>query len=339
MVVKAEYIWIDGVKPTQKLRCKTRVLPDVEEVTSIDQLPVWGFDGSSTQQAEGHDSDCALKPVNFFHDPIRGYPHILVMTEVCDPKTMEAHPSNTRAACVAMASKHANEECWFGIEQEYTFFDGIKPLGWPDNGFPAPQGGYYCGVGADEVYGRDIVEEHMDACINAGLTLSGINAEVMPAQWEFQIGPVGAPDVADELWIARWLLYRIAEDYGVSATLAAKPIRGDWNGAGAHTNFSTKAMREDGGMAVIEAACEKLGKRAALHVENYGADIESRLTGAHETQRWDEFSWGVSDRGASIRIPWNVAADGKGYLEDRRPNADADPYVVCMLMIESICDL
>jgi len=339
MVVKAEYIWIDGAKPTQKLRCKTKILPDVEEVVELSELPVWGFDGSSTEQAEGHASDCALKPVNFFVDPIRGYPHVLVMTEVCDPLTMAPHPSNTRAPCVDMADKHVVEECWFGIEQEYTFFDGIKPLGWPDNGFPAPQGGYYCGVGADEVYGREIVEDHMDACLEAGLTFSGINAEVMPGQWEFQIGPVGAPDVGDELWIARWLLYRIAEDYGVSATLDAKPIKGDWNGAGAHTNFSTKAMREDGGMAVIEEACEKLGKRALIHVKNYGADIESRLTGAHETQRWDEFSWGVSDRGASIRIPWNVAVDKKGYLEDRRPNANADPYVICKLMIESICDL
>jgi glutamine synthetase len=339
MVVKAEYIWIDGAKPTQKLRCKTKILPDLEEVVELSELPVWGFDGSSTEQAEGHASDCALKPVNFFVDPIRGYPNVLVMTEVCDPLTMEPHPSNTRAPCVDMADKHVAEECWFGIEQEYTFFDGIKPLGWPDNGFPAPQGGYYCGVGADEVYGREIVEDHMDACLEAGLTFSGINAEVMPGQWEFQIGPVGAPEAADELWIARWLLYRIAEDYGVSATLDAKPIKGDWNGAGAHTNFSTKAMREDGGMAVIEEACEKLSKRALIHVKNYGADIESRLTGAHETQRWDQFSWGVSDRGASIRIPWNVAADGKGYLEDRRPNANADPYVICKLMIESICDL
>ena len=339
MVVKAEYIWIDGSKPTQKLRCKTKVLPDLEEVVELSELPVWGFDGSSTEQAEGHASDCALKPVNYFVDPIRGYPHVLVMTEVCDPLTMAPHSSNTRSPCVDMADKHVAEECWFGIEQEYTFFDGIKPLGWPDNGFPAPQGGYYCGVGADEVYGREIVEDHMDACLEAGLTFSGINAEVMPGQWEFQIGPVGAPDAGDELWIARWLLYRIAEDYGVSATLDAKPIKGDWNGAGAHTNFSTKAMREDGGLAVIEEACEKLGKRALIHVKNYGADIESRLTGAHETQRWDEFSWGVSDRGASIRIPWNVAIDKKGYLEDRRPNANADPYVICKLMIESICDL
>ena len=339
MAVKAEYIWIDGAKPTAKLRSKTKVMLDLDEVKSLDDLPLWGFDGSSTQQAEGHASDCALKPVNYYLDPIRGWPNVLVMTEVCNPEDMSPHVSNTRAACVDMAGKHVGEECLFGIEQEYTFYDGIKPLGWPDNGFPAPQGGYYCGVGSDEVYGREVVEHHMDACIEAGLSISGINAEVMPAQWEYQIGPLGAPEVADQIWVSRWLLYRIAEEYGVSATLAAKPVKGDWNGAGAHTNFSTKAMREDGGLKVIEEACDKLGKRAMLHIENYGAGIEDRLTGAHETQSWEQFSWGVSDRGASIRIPWQVNVDGKGYLEDRRPNANCDPYVVCRLMIESVCDL
>ena len=339
MVVKAEYIWIDGAEPTSKLRSKTKVMPDKDEISDISELPLWGFDGSSTNQAAGEDSDCVLKPVAFYNDPIRGWPHILVMTEVMTPRDMQPHSTNNRAACAEMAAKHEVEECIFGIEQEYTFFDGIKPLGWPDNGFPAPQFGYYCGVGADEVYGREIVELHMDACIDAGLAISGINAEVMPAQWEFQIGPVAAPEVADQIWIARWLLYRIAEDYGVSATLAAKPVKGDWNGAGAHTNFSTKAMREDGGMEHIVAACEKLGTRAMEHVRNYGADIEDRLTGAHETQSWDQFSYGVSDRGASIRIPWQVSIDGKGYLEDRRPNANCDPYLVCKLMIETICDL
>lgn len=335
--VKAEYIWLDGQTPTAKLRSKTKILHDVKEIPTADQLPIWGFDGSSTQQATGHASDCVLKPVFVCNDPVRGAPNLLVLTEVLMPEDMTPHPSNTRAACAAIAAKHADHEPLFGLEQEYTLFDGIKPLGWPDHGYPAPQGGYYCGVGADEVFGRDIVEEHMDACIEAGLSISGINAEVMPAQWEFQIGPVGAPAVADQIWIARWLLYRIAEDADVSATLNPKPIQGDWNGAGCHTNFSTKAMRNDGGMAVIEEACGKLGKRAAEHIAAYGHGIEERLTGAHETQRWDEFSWGVSDRGASIRIPWQVAQDGKGYLEDRRPNANCDPYVVTRMLLETVC--
>ena len=177
----------------------------------------------------------------------------------------------------------------------------------------------------------------MNALIDAGMSLSGINAEVMPGQWEFQVGPLGPVDVADQVWVARWLLYRIAENYEVAVTIDPKPAKGDWNGAGAHTNFSTIEMREDGGYKHIEAACKALGKKADLHIENYGHGVEDRLTGAHETQRHDEFSYGVSDRGASIRIPWQVAVDKKGYLEDRRPNANMDPYVVSRLMVDTVC--
>ncbi|MCH7734342.1 MAG: glutamine synthetase beta-grasp domain-containing protein [Chloroflexi bacterium] len=324
---QAEYIWIDGTEPTAKLRSKTRVL-DVG-----DEPPIWGFDGSSTNQAPGEQSDCVLRPVLSVPDPIRKGPNVLVMAEVL-LTDMSPHPSNTRAACAAMAEKYADSDTWFGIEQEYTLFKGSRPLGFPDNGFPAPQGGYYCGVGADEVFGRPLVEKHMTACIDAELAISGINAEVMPGQWEFQIGPVPAPAAADHLWLARWLLYRLGEEYGISATLDPKPVPGDWNGAGAHTNFSTKAMRESYEPCV--AAAEALGRRADLHIANYGHRIEERLTGLHETARYDEYFYGVSDRGASVRIPWQVEKDGKGYIEDRRPNANCDPYVVTRLIMETI---
>ena len=199
MPYKAEYIWIDGTKPTAKMRSKTKVIANGEEPG------IWGFDGSSTQQATGDNSDVVLNPVLVLPDPLRGGDHVLVMTETL-LTDMTPHPTNTRAACAAVSEKYGSFDTWFGIEQEYTFFDGIKPLGWPDNGFPAPQGGYYCGVGADEVFGREVVEDHMDACLEAGIHLSGINAEVMPGQWEFQIGPVGSTRAADELWLARWLL-------------------------------------------------------------------------------------------------------------------------------------
>jgi glutamine synthetase len=328
MVYKAEYIWIDGTEPTAKLRSKTKVLEAGAE------LPIWGFDGSSTNQAPGDRSDCVLQPVFSCPDPIRGGDNVLVLCEVLHTD-MTPHASNTRAACVEVATKFKDHEPIFGIEQEYTFFKATRPLGFPPIGFPAPQGGYYCGVGADEVYGRDIVEAHLDACLVAGLHISGINAEVMPGQWEFQVGPVAPPQVADELWVARWLLYRIAEDFGVAATLDPKPVKGDWNGAGAHTNFSTKAMRE--GYDAVIAAAEALGKKAQEHIAGYGADIEHRLTGLHETAPWSEFHYGVSDRGASVRIPWQVEIDGKGYIEDRRPNANCDPYVVTRLIVDTIC--
>jgi len=334
MVTKAEYIWIDGHTPTSKLRSKTKIIDG--DVKKISDLPDWGFDGSSTRQAEGHFSDCLLKPVSYFPDPIRGGSDILVMCEVFNADGT-VHKSNKRAQLKDLADKYKNEDCWFGIEQEYTFFDGIKPLGWPDNGFPAPQGGYYCGVGSDEVYGREIVEEHMEICLAAGIKLSGINAEVMPGQWEFQVGPCGPLEVSDQLWIARWLLYRIGEDYDVSATLDPKPVKGDWNGAGAHTNFSTKSMREPGGIKVIEDACKKLGAKHDEHIAVYGAMNEERLTGLHETCSISEFRYGVSDRGASIRIPMQTDQDGYGYLEDRRPSANVDPYEVCYMLIKTIC--
>jgi glutamine synthetase len=237
---------------------------------------------------------------------------------------------------VEVAGKFADQEPLFGIEQEYTLFKGSRPLGFPDQtGYPGPQGPYYCGVGADDIYGRPLVEAHLDACLAAGLSISGINAEVMPGQWEFQVGPLAPLEVADQLWVARWLLHRLGEDFGVSVTLDPKPVRGDWNGAGCHTNFSTKAMRESYD-AVVQAA-EALAKNADDHVAAYGHGIEERLTGHHETAHYSEFTYGVSDRGASVRIPWQVAAEGKGYIEDRRPNANMDPYVVTQMLISTCC--
>ena len=332
--VKIEYIWMDGHEPTQKLRSKTKIIEG--PVNSLSDIPDWGFDGSSTMQAAGEDSDCMLNPVCYIQDPIREGDNLLVMCEVMNADG-SVHVSNTRAHLRSVAEQYADQDSWFGIEQEYTFFQGRVPLGWPEGGYPAPQGPFYCGVGADEVYGRDIVEEHLEFCIEAGLEISGINAEVMPGQWEYQVGPLGPLDAADQLWLSRWLLYRIAEDYGVSATLHPKPVKGDWNGAGAHTNFSTKSMREEGGLKVIEAACEALGNKHDDHIAIYGAHNEERLTGLHETCSIQDFRYGVSDRGASIRIPMATANDGYGYLEDRRPSANMDPYKVCAALIETTC--
>ena len=326
---KAEYIWMDGTEPTPLLRSKTKILEPGEKP------PLWGFDGSSTNQAPGEASDCVLKPVFVCHDPIRGGENQLVVCEVLTVD-MEVHPTNSRAKCAATAEKFSDQEPIFGLEQEYTLFDGTRPLGWPELHFPVPSGAYYCSVGANNVAGRTLVEEHLDACLDAGLHMSGINAEVMPGQWEFQIGPVGPLEVSDQMIVARWLLDRLAENHNITVSYASKPVKGDWNGAGCHTNFSTNAMRESFDKCV--EACEALGERAQEHIAHYGAGIEDRLTGLHETCSYKEFRYGVSDRGASVRIPWQVKRDGRGYIEDRRPNANCDPYKVTQMITETCCE-
>ena len=350
MSIIAEYIWIDGTRPTRRLRSKTKVIHMEVSKDSLDDLgsfkldlfPPWQFDGSSTSQAEGGSSDCLLIPVRVYPDPIRGANAALILCEVNDSKN-RSHSSNTRAQLrKTLDQGGAEEESWFGYEQEYTLYDGSRPLGFPsERRFPAAQGPYYCGVGADEVYGRDLVEEHMEICIDSGLLIQGVNAEVMPGQWEFQIGGPGgdALKAADDLWIARWLLYRIGEGYGISATLDPKPIPGDWNGAGMHTNVSTSKMRATGGISELNKAIERFSQHIDEHLAAYGSGYEMRLTGHHETCRYDEFKSGISDRTASIRIPANVSSEGCGYLEDRRPNANADPYEVANVLLKSLLDL
>lgn len=332
--VIAEYIWIDGATPTAGLRSKAKILDKEYE---LKDLPMWAFDGSSTEQATTDASDCVLQPVKMVPDPIRGRPHMLVLCEVMNFDETP-HPNDTRAKLRAVAEECRSEEPWFGIEQEYTLFNarGDRPLGWPKEGFPGPQGPYYCGVGANKVYGRQLVEAHLAVCLEAGLTISGINAEVMPGQWEFQVGPLGPLDVSDELWLARWLLHRIGEDFEATVKLDPKPVPGDWNGAGAHTNFSTAAMREVGGLDKITHACKLLEAMHEEHIKIYGDDNAKRLTGKHETCDINTFRWGVGHRGASVRIPAPVAKAGKGYLEDRRPAANMDPYQVCRVLLQTI---
>ena len=344
---KITFIWIDGSVPTQTLRSKVKIHPHNKKQLSVADLPQWNFDGSSTNQAAGHDSDLILQPVCLVHDPIAGEGHYLALCEVLNPDETP-HQTNKRAKLVKLMEKIGKEyDPWIGFEQEFTLFHGQQPLGWPDRGYPAPQGPFYCGVGADEVFGRYLVEEHAQACLDAGIMLYGTNAEVMPGQWEFQIGYRGVETesadpltVSDHLWLARWLLYRLGEKYDISAKLHPKPVKGDWNGSGKHTNFSTRNMRDPKmGMDAIHQAIKALEARHNNHIAVYGHDLESRLTGRHETAPITKFIAGVGNRGASVRIPRPVASKGYGYLEDRRPGANANPYEVAAVLVETICDV
>ncbi|CEF64930.1 Glutamine synthetase 2 cytoplasmic [Strongyloides ratti] len=333
----AEYVWIDGTG--EHIRSKTRTL-DFEPLSPED-LPIWNCDGSSTGLAFGKDSDVFLKPVAIYKDPFRRQKNILVLCETLNNK-MQPTKTNNRKKCYETMKQVAHLKPWFGMEQEYTLLDmDGHPFGWPKNGFPGPQGPYYCGVGANKVYGRDIVEAHHRACLYAGINCSGTNAEVMPGQWEFQVGPCEGISMGDELWMARFILHRVAEEFGVVASLDPKPIQGDWNGAGCHTNFSTEKMRSSGGYKEIINAIEKLSKSHREHIAYYdpsgGIDNERRLTGHHETASISEFTYGVALRTASIRIPRQTEVDQQGYFEDRRPSSNCDPYSVIDAIVRTCC--
>jgi len=337
---QAYYIWIDGTG--QHMRGKTKTLD--APVTSIDELPEWNYDGSSTGQSLGSNSDVLIRPAAIFKDPFRRGDNILVMCETYGPDDTP-HPTNHRDGCNKVMQAVKDQKPWFGIEQEYTMFDftGTHPYGWPVNGYPGPQGPYYCGVGADKVKGRKIVEAHYRCCMYAGVKIAGSNGEVMPSQWEYQVGPCEGIDMGDHLWVSRWILCRVAEEFNVVISFDPKPIPGDWNGAGCHTNISTLAMRQPGGMKYINEAIERMSHKHAEHIKAYdpneGEDNKRRLTGLHETASIEQFSSGVAHRGASIRIPRQCAKDGYGYFEDRRPSSNADPYNVTARVIKTICAL
>ena len=335
-----EYIWIDGTMEN----CRSKARTVTKQVTSVDQLSKWNFDGSSTGQAPGDDSEVILVPRSIYRDPFRGGQHLLCMCECEDPHGNPL-PSNTRANAVKIFSdpKVEGEAPWYGIEQEYALLDAKTnwPLGWPEQGFPGPQGPYYCAVGANKISGREICDAHYKACLYAGLQISGTNGEVMPSQWEYQIGPCEGISSGDQMWISRYLLERICQMAGVVVSLDPKPIPGDWNGAGCHTNVSTNEMRAPGGYDKILVAMERLGApgKQDEHIKAYdvsgGEDNKRRLTGAHETAPITKFSWGVANRGCSVRIPRMTEKEKCGYFEDRRPASNMDPYVVTGKIMET----
>ena len=327
MKTKLEYVWIDGYKPEPNLRSKVKITD--KTIFNIMDVPEWGFDGSSTKQAEGYSSDCYLKPIRLYSGGLGDT--IYVLCEVMDSRG-KVHETNDRA-------KLGKEDFdfWVGFEQEYFIRSGHHKniLGF-EKGIIDPQGKYYCGVGGQMV-GRSLTEEHLNMCLNYGIGIEGTNAEVALGQWEYQIFAKGKITAADDLWMSRYFLYKIAEKYGYQIELHPKPIIfGDWNGSGLHTNFSNKRMREKGGEEYFNSIFKVFESRTKIHIENYGSDNHLRLTGKHETQSIDKFSWGVSDRGASIRVPKSVGETWKGYLEDRRPGSNANPYKVLQIISESL---
>ncbi len=330
--IKLEYIWLDGYKPTQNMRSKTKVEEHEDFKGTLEEIGNWSFDGSSTQQATGGNSDCLLVPVAIYVDPARDN-GFLVMCEVMNADGT-AHVSNGRSTI-----DDTDSDFWFGFEQEYFIMDTktALPLGFPVGGFPGPQGMYYCTVGGKNTFGRDLVEEHADLCIAAGLNFEGINQEVASGQWEYQLFAQGAKKAGDEIWISRYLLDRLTESYGYYIEYHPKPIKGDWNGSGMHANFSNTTLRTCGSKETYEKICEAFRPVTKEHIAVYGAYNDQRLTGQHETASIHDFSYGVSDRGCSIRIPLMTVEKGwKGWLEDRRPSSNGDPYKIAAIIIKTV---
>ena len=344
-----EYVWIDGDNNT---RSKIKILnwEKLDELT-INDIPEWNFDGSSTAQAQGKESDILIKPCSIYPNPFVNYIQAYLVMCDCWNKDNTPHETNHRAKLVKTSEDCIENEPLFGIEQEYIMFErkseynpitlenNLLPFKWIQHNEPGfgPQGPYYCSVGGGVCFGRKIADTHLELCLKAGLSICGTNAEVMGSQWEYQIGPLGPLEVSDQLWISRYILHKISEDYNCVISFHPKPYKGDWNGSGGHTNFSTKSMRDSNGIESIISACEKLKLTHKSHMEVYGKYNEQRLTGLHETSSIDDFSWGISNRGKSIRIPLNVAKDNCGYLEDRRPASNLDPYLVCEKLCLTVC--
>lgn len=328
----AEYVWIGG-QGELRSKCKTY---QADAIESIDQLSAWNFDGSSTRQADGSDSEVFIVPRKVVHDPFRGGDNVIVMCDTWLPNGLPAN-SNFRAEADKIMKRIEGERPWFSFEQEYLMRNAAtgRPLGFPETGYPAPQGPYYCSIGAENSFGREIADAHYKVCLAAGLNITGTNAEVLPGQWEYQIGPCVGIDSGDSMWLTRYLLLRVAEKFNVTIDFAPKPVSGDWNGSGAHCNYSTLSTMGVGGRTVIDTYISRLSRRHTEHMELYGLHNELRLTGHHETASIDRFSSGVANRGCSIRIPRETDKNGYGYLEDRRPAANCDPYLVSAMIADT----
>lgn len=329
----------------KKFRSKTKIIPvSLNEHFIAPTFPDWDYDGSSTGQAEGKKSEIILCPVYVCNNPLINTVENnvlyskLVLCETYHPGGVPTK-SNTRYDCKRDYDICFDQKPLFGLEQEYFIFDKrIETT--PHHLLFYETTEHYCGTGQEIEY-RKIAQEHMLACIKANITISGINAEVSKNQWEFQIGPSEGLKASDELLVARFLLERIAEKYNLTISYEPKPFT-HINGSGCHTNFSTLKMRtpcnDKAGLNEIYRVVDNLKKNHKEDIQQFGVSNESRLSGIHETSSYDHFTYGVGDRGASVRINNNTYRLGYGYFEDRRPAANMDPYLVTGIIMSRLRD-
>lgn len=318
-----EYVWT-GLE--NKIYSKVRILNEYS--ISLENIPIWNFDGSSTNHSNTDNSDIYLKPVKiykhpFLDDKICSY---LVLCE-CLNNDMTPHKINYRDQLIKLEEKYKDKKYLFGIEQEYAVFEKTV------NNMLSPYGGYsyeqtgYCATNGNNVFKkmRDLVVEHTLLCIKAGIKIFGNNLEVANSSAEFQIGTCDMITCCDDLIMARFILYVLSEKYDAIISLHPKPFGDNYNGSGCHTNLSSEDMRND--IKYIYEACEKLKLKHGENNKFFGDYNELRLTGKHETSDINHFSYGVADRTATVRIPLSVFNDQKGYMEYRFPASNLEPYL------------
>ncbi len=316
-----EYVWLDY---NNNFRSKIRVMDE-------DNNAEWNFDGSSTNQATTDSSEVILKVVASYNHPfINGKLYLCATYDINNNPLSNNYYDKAKEIFITKGLK-LELEPWFGLEQEYFICDSQNNIIINNN-----SNIYYCSPINQDQDEVKIVNEHLEACINAGIKISGTNAEVVQHQWEFQIGPVEGLDAGNQLMMARYLLNIIAAKYNKYINYHPKPIS-DVNGSGCHINFSTNAMRNENGLDFIKDAIEKLKENHVYHMKNYGIHNDKRMTGKYETADYNIFTWGIGSRNTSVRIGNDTYKNKKGYFEDRRPASNINPYLATSIIFETCC--
>lgn len=323
-----EYVWLDGPVLHSKIKATIDATPPEWFAVVDDTQPPSQMTKNTPQKHNLPYSDCFLVPVQTYNNPTS--PDHLVLCQVQNHDHLP-HASNTREA----AARIVTDEWWFGFEQEYYLTDLDGRLLGQQHGNGKIGDEHYCGVGADNVVGREIADAHLFACLKAGIEITGTNAEDGMGQWEYQCFGKGIK-AADDLWVSRFLLRKIAEQYRICVNYNPMPKR-NWYGSGMHTNFSNAKMRTTGGQALFDKLCHQLEIHHSEAMLCYGSDNQLRFTGQHKSPDLSHFSHGIDDRCACIRIPLYTLDRGwKGYMEDRRPASNADPYRVIHHILSAI---
>lgn len=312
---QATYVWMSrgGV-----FRYKIYTLSSLNadgDFDNPDLYPTGTFDGSSTGDAEVGSSDLRIKPCAVYRD-VDG----VGVFVLCDIDTAETPRANL-LTLIENRKVFGAESCWFGFEQEYFLL--------PFESESEQDAFHYCSPTSET-----IPQHHYNECRQMGVHITGWNCEVAPNQYEFQVCAAGV-SAADDLIMARWVLLRVCQEHDKGLLLVPKPIP-VYNGSGLHTNFSTPQMRTSpGGWSTMLKSVGLLRDRHNEHMEVYGDGNEERLSGMYETSAFDTFSWGIGSRDTSVRLQKVMKGEDKGFIEDRRPASNANPYVVCYALVNT----